>query len=347
MRACGAEAAAAAACWLSLARSFAASGSTSWDALPTFQSYSAPAWQQAGAEALHRHFKPLKASPAISCASSAVARAAPPHCCTHLPACPAAHHTLPAPEPHQQDACSPRCWATTRARPSAAAPNAPFPASPAPTLTPPRAVHVEPAVLGHGGRRHHRHRAARLRRLCADHRAAAGGLGGWAGGGSFRHAARSAAGMPAQAGYVRAPTSALMPCRLPLLATSTPACRTWMRRPAALHAHPTRLALPPPASCSPGQRHHFLRGGGQRRQGHQGADLGWALVQLSSERPAPRSRQRALRPAPAGRQPPRPSFPRSRRPRAALAPKAKVLRDGAVSTIEAANLVPGDIVIIR
>lgn len=34
-------------------------------------------------------------------------------------------------------------------------------------------------------------------------------------------------------------------------------------------------------------------------------------------------------------------------PPAALAPKAKVLRDGSVQTIEAANLVPGDIVIIR
>jgi E1-E2 ATPase len=32
---------------------------------------------------------------------------------------------------------------------------------------------------------------------------------------------------------------------------------------------------------------------------------------------------------------------------AALAPKAKVLRDGKVTTIEACNLVPGDIVIIR
>ena len=32
--------------------------------------------------------------------------------------------------------------------------------------------------------------------------------------------------------------------------------------------------------CPAGERHHFVRGGGQRRQGHQGPDLGWVLCPL-------------------------------------------------------------------
>ena len=139
-----------------------------------------------------------------------------------------------------------------------------------------------------------------------------------------------------------------------------------------------------------GERHHLVRGGGQRRQGHQGPHLGCApvcallcapacallcaslhpfaprgtalpgcccallrvLALLCATAPAGWRRHpvRARRSTPplrlrppaaralTGAHSPLPGAPPAC---AALAPKAKVLRDGQVSTIEASTLVPG------